>query len=105
MPKASIRRPCRDNVQHGITLTAAQNGTADRWRSAVRRCFGLLRGGRRRCGRRGIHRIAQVQDDLVAPLQVLGGVGEVQRDRKSTRLNSSQPSISDAVFSSKKKKK
>jgi hypothetical protein len=30
MAKASIRRPCKVNVQHGITLTAAQKETADR---------------------------------------------------------------------------
>src|SRR5690348_17559956 len=34
-----------------------------------------------------------------------GGVTEVEADRKSTRLNSSHPSISYAVFCLKKKKK
>src|SRR5690348_17951699 len=34
-----------------------------------------------------------------------GGLDDVERDRKSTRLNSSHPSISYAVFCLKKKKK
>src|SRR5690348_17510358 len=39
------------------------------------------------------------------PHNGIGGVGRAERDRKSTRLNSSHPSISYAVFCLKKKKK
>src|SRR5438876_8631716 len=47
-------------------------------------------------------------DELLPDVDRLGVTGHVQeafRDRKSTRLNSSHPSISYAVFCLKKKKK
>src|SRR5690242_21530396 len=47
------------------------------------------------------------RDPLVGytPVAILSGLPESQRDRKSTRLNSSHMSISYAVFCLKKKKK
>src|SRR5690348_3793741 len=43
--------------------------------------------------------------ELLRPGQKAGAAPRVERDRKSTRLNSSHPSISYAVFCLKKKKK
>src|SRR4051794_41672029 len=43
-------------------------------------------------------------DDLVRGRHLVEAVRELDRDRKSTRLNSSHPSISYAVFCLKKKK-
>src|SRR5690348_6788193 len=61
-------------------------------------------------GRRGaVHRAMDVLDQAAAPLCGVGPVRVAVRllplDRKSTRLNSSHPSISYAVFCLKKKKK
>src|SRR5258707_1521228 len=60
-------------------------------------------------------RLARVRDQLDQHALVLEGVGEIdgrpgrqleiERDRKSTRLNSSHANISYAVFCLKKKKK
>src|SRR5690348_18076478 len=46
------------------------------------------------------------KDDVADPDQIVGGRlgGEDRQDRKSTRLNSSLPSISYAVFCLKKKR-
>src|SRR6266487_4989282 len=54
-----------------------------------------------------LHDALPISDLLLRPFGVLGREGEVLRlqfgDRKSTRLNSSHPSISYAVFCLKKK--
>src|SRR5438477_9394331 len=51
-----------------------------------------------------IGKLIDDDDDVRKLLQRLG-LGRVERDRKSTRLNSSHMSISYAVFCLKKKKK
>src|SRR5690348_17960481 len=70
-------------------------------------------------GRRAVHRVEVVRDgrtggacggelDLREPVRLAGRHGPALargEDRKSTRLNSSHPSISYAVFCLKKKKK
>src|SRR5438876_4082136 len=50
-------------------------------------------------------RMVQRRPGEVIPVQHAQGCGLLTRDRKSTRLNSSHPSISYAVFCLKKKKK
>src|SRR5690348_17584083 len=49
------------------------------------------------------NRLAHLLEERLRALE--GGVGAAGQDRKSTRLNSSHPSISYAVFCLKKKKK
>src|SRR5690348_18167039 len=63
---------------------------------------GILSGLQRRAQQRGF---GALREAAIGAGQLLQSRREVLRDRKSTRLNSSHPSISYAVFCLKKKKK
>src|SRR5690348_18108864 len=95
-----IRRPPRSTLFPYTTLFRS---------SARRRCRSRCLGDPPRCderARRRAHDRLPVAREvrLVGVAQLGGELGE-RRDRKSTRLNSSHPSISYAVFCLKKKNK
>src|SRR5690348_17592141 len=91
-----IRRPPRSTLFPYTTLFRSQRGDRrpageheEHWHDGEAQELGQHRGGRRR----------------QHALEVVDRLGRVDgQDRKSTRLNSSHPSISYAVFCLKKKK-
>src|SRR5690348_17583818 len=87
-----IRRPPRSTLFPYTTL----------FRSPGSRFRRTVPGARREA--RVDTRLARV-DRALGRARTVGGQARQARDRKSTRLNSSHPSISYAVFCLKKKKK
>src|SRR5438876_7784838 len=89
-----IRRPPRSTLFPYTTLFRSLDERVDRDRA----------GGQHAVVRGGVRQARDVrQRQLLA--QPFVAVADAHRDRKSTRLNSSHPSISYAVFCLKKKKK
>src|SRR2546426_7290164 len=92
-----IRRPPRSTLFPYTTLFRSGNATKN-----------LVSGERRsRCGENGVCPTAEGVrrlDHIRPELDCRGAIFGVQRDRKSTRLNSSHLVISYAVFCLKKKK-
>src|SRR2546430_2829226 len=100
-----IRRPPRSTLFPYTTLFRSFLREGQRRRDVVDVAPGVLRGlgpGE------GVARVLPPARQHHDPVRVPGGQhreGELDRDRKSTRLNSSHSQISYAVFCLKKKKK
>src|SRR5258708_27646757 len=90
-----IRRPPRSTLFPYTTL----------FRSVLRQRGGGQPKRQSHAGRKGGHSPVRRRRHRQALLQLRGERGSARPDRKSTRLNSSHPIISYAVFCFKKKKK
>src|SRR2546430_13057280 len=92
-----IRRPPRSTLLPYTTLFRSQFADPD----LIEWCLGFVREGAREAGRDP----GKIQVMAAAPVWASGDLKLArERDRKSTRLNSSHSQISYAVFCLKKKK-
>src|SRR5690348_17357568 len=94
-----LRRPPRSTLFPYTTLFRSTEGDAERAREARDRRLAQDVADDRHLQRHAVHEVRHLLGTLV------GHHDESDGDRKSTRLNSSHPSISYAVFCLKKKKK
>src|SRR3712207_7845353 len=100
-----IRRPPRSTLFPYTTLFRSGQPPPDRGGQRSRRAD-VVRGGpqsgRREADQGGAGREAEEGQEVAMHFDIVNG--ENQKDRKSTRLNSSHANISYAVFCLKKKK-